>query len=201
MQNSTDETEDILRWIDTDKIRIFHYPFESIPNGPGHNRQVLGSVYERAYFYNWCLSKTRYQWVSKWDGDMVALPCLADGLLDAALSACDAIKFPGLEMVAIDRISKTHPEAASDYRLFRATPETYYQTGRYSEVLHLPRSFHVCNLPPQYLHFKWCKPIESITKAWPDGWESIPHFQDLMKRKEPGPTYAGTLPEGVADAF
>lgn len=194
LQNSTDHTEDILRMIDSDKIRVFHYPFESIPNGPGHDRQVLGSVNERAYFYNWCLSKTRHRWVSKWDGDMVALPSLADAL-PAAMATHDAIKFPGVEMVSMDRISKTHPQAASDVRFFRATSETYYQTGRFSEVLHLPESYQVYELPAQYLHFKWCKPTDAITKAWPDNWRNVYHFQQLEKRREPGEVYAGPIPE------
>jgi len=44
LQCSTDSTEQILRSFNDPKIKIYHYPFESIPNGPGHGEQPKSSV-------------------------------------------------------------------------------------------------------------------------------------------------------------
>ena len=41
------------------QARVVRYPFDSLPNGPGHGDQPVGSVFERAYFYNWTLAQTR----------------------------------------------------------------------------------------------------------------------------------------------
>ena len=41
----------------------------------------------------------------------------------------------------------------------------------------------------------------AITKAWPENWENMPHFQKLMNRLEPGMEYTGHMPEGIEDAF
>ena len=174
-----------------DKIMVYCYPFNSFPNGPGHDKQKLNSAYERAYFYNWCLSKTTRQYVCKWDGDMIAL----DGAgvqIREQLGTVGFMCLTGSEMV-----SETHqsikPFTACEPRIFKVTDETYYITGSHCEILNpkcLSRK-HKIFPGHQFKHFKWAKSQASISKAWPENWEEIHHFQGLMKRKQQGQEYAG----------
>lgn len=199
MQNSTDGTEAILRSINSPKIKIYGYPFDSLPNGPGHGRQPRGSVYERAYFYNWCLAHTTREWVSKWDGDMVALPWLKE--IRKMMPGYDAIKFPGVNIVQINPYltSKHQPEAPTDFRFFRARG-AYYETGAHSERLILPDDYRVMKIQmPGYLHFKFCKNKESQRAAWPDKWRDMEHFRRIVDRSEPGLPYVWDIPPELED--
>jgi glycosyltransferase involved in cell wall biosynthesis len=54
-----------------DKIRLYLYPFDIARCGDDNACTPEDSVRSLAYYYNWCLSKCSYQYVCKWDGDMV----------------------------------------------------------------------------------------------------------------------------------
>jgi hypothetical protein len=194
LQDSTDDTETILQSIESDKIVIRHYPFKSLPNGPGHKDQPRGSVYERAYFYNWCLAHTSHEWVSKWDGDMIALSWLSHGI-PYAMQSFDAVKFPGVNLVSLDppMESMTQPKAPPDVRFFRACLG-HYVTGPMSERLSLD-SPSILEIPHVgYVHMKFMKDAESRRKAWPPDWESISHFKKIEDRALPGSVYRGEIP-------
>jgi|TARA_Y100000310_G_scaffold335800_2_gene418737 hypothetical protein len=119
--------------------RIHIYPFQSQPNGPGHGDQIRGSIFERAYFYNWCLAKTTCSHVVKWDGDMVALDD-AGQLLKEAMAQSDVVRFRGQDIVGPVE-DGLHIGARKwcpfDPRLYRVTADTYYQTGSHSEQFSL----------------------------------------------------------------
>jgi hypothetical protein len=195
LQNSTDGTEAILQQINSPKIKIYNYPFDSLPNGPGHGKQPRGSVYERAYFYNWCLAKTTRAWVSKWDGDMVALPWINN--ITALTAGSDAIKIPGTNIVGMNPwfMSKYQPETPIDIRFFRVGEGVHYESGMRSERLVLPDNYYVLGIPHSgYLHFKFCKSEDSQRAAWPENWRDVDHFQRICDRAEPGAPYVWEIP-------
>ena len=213
LQCSTDRTEDILRDFGSDKIRIHHYPFKSLPNGPGHNRQPRGSVYERAYFYNWCLAKTKREWVAKWDGDMVAHDWLGPVIkAHMASGDCDVICFAGTNIVhGLRHVSRNKPATANEPRVFRVYPGVYYFTGKMCEDLCHPEFRRGAGFGQGgaaadgsrcvkldrhgYLHFKHAKAEDAAIKAWPENWMQVPHFQRIYAYAEPGREYAGEIPE------
>lgn len=188
-------------------VRVVYWPWDSVPNGPGHGDQARGSVRERAYFYNWCLAQTRFSHALKWDGDMVLLPEYGPRL-QGLFRDFDGAKFDGIELTrgpAGFHLSKTHPRTAPDTRLFRVTPATYYETGPLCEVPSFGPAAYFEPKPadhldiviaqgPFYLHFKWTKPLASITKAWPADWHRHRHFRALLERAEPGTAYGDALP-------
>lgn len=204
----TDGTDDIVRDWSTahgDKVRVLTYPFDSRPNGPGHDTQLRQSVYERAYFYNWVMSRTSRTYVMKWDGDMVAMDDLGDRV-HASLSRGDFVRFGGVEIVSIDgegrmRVSADRPRVSPETRVFRASSLVRYQSGHACEVL--------TGLPPVseqqtverdgYLHFKWAKPRASAMSAWPDDWMWIDHFQRIARRALPGDVWTGPVPSVLLD--
>jgi len=55
----------------SNKVRIYFYPFKIARCGPEHFATPEDSVHNLAYYYNWTLSKCSFNYVCKWDGDMV----------------------------------------------------------------------------------------------------------------------------------
>lgn len=53
------------------KIKMFDYPFEISRCGAENERTDEYSVHSLSYFYNFTLSRASYEWVCKWDGDMI----------------------------------------------------------------------------------------------------------------------------------
>lgn len=191
-----------------DIAKVYRFPFDSLPNGPGHDRQPRGSVHERAYFYNWCLALTRFDHAMKWDGDMVALDDLGPkvrGLM--AEGRADLVGFRGIEMcgTALTHMSRA-PRTANEPRVFRVNEGTWYHTGARTEYFTLqsgwrerPEAVEIA--PAPYLHFKWAKDEASATKAWPPDWQSEPngHYRRLMERKaKPGERYDGPWPSALS---
>lgn len=182
-KQSDNTKEIVLELKKTYDIKLFEYPYDSFPNGPGHSKQKIGSVYERAYFYNWCLSKTTYSYAMKWDGDMIATAHTIPTILKF-INSYDVVYFCGWEMVN-DKDVSIAPKTASDPRVFKVSENTFYETGPYCEQFKHQYETAMRIDPPLYLHFKWAKSVESITTAWPEDWKSITHFKNLIKNKVP----------------
>lgn len=53
------------------KIKIYFYPFRQARFGPEHGKTTEDSVHSFTYYSNWSLSKCSFNYVCKWDGDMV----------------------------------------------------------------------------------------------------------------------------------
>lgn len=200
LQCSEDRTEEILQSFDSDKISIYKYPFKSVPNGPEHEYQPQGSVYERAYFYNWCLSKTQYDWIDKWDGDMVAHDWLGSVVKELiGTGDYDLIGFNGINIVHdLVHTSKSKLLTDTELRVFKMVPGACFWTKHYCEKLYYPdqvkdRIFKTEK--PGYLHFKHAKKDSAVLAAWPDNWKDIPHFQKIYMRYKPGEVYEGEIPE------
>lgn len=54
-----------------DKVKIYFFPFKQARFGPEHRDTPEDSVHSFTYYSNWSLSKCSFDWVCKWDGDMV----------------------------------------------------------------------------------------------------------------------------------
>lgn len=178
-------------------LTLYRYPFDSLPNGPGHDEQPRGSVYERAYFYNWCQSKLRYSYAMKWDGDMIACDGLGWKVRNLMKEGAHIISFRGHELVGseFDHVS-IKPRTANEPRVWRITPETWFYSGYKCEYFTFEhRSGHV--LPnPEYLHLKWCKRNgDSIRTDWPASWTKDKHFLRINRRATPGAKFFGPYPD------
>lgn len=185
--------EQVAQWaIGRPNVRIFGYPFLSRPNGPGHDRQARGSVYERAYFYEWALAQTMREYVIKWDGDMIALDWLGPVVRDWIDRGVGNLAFRGHEIVALDppRLSLESPVTACERRVFRAET-AHYRSGTHCEILKSPSETRQLG-QPAFLHFKWCK--ASSTQSWPSNWHETEHFRRIYRRSDPGAEYRGQWP-------
>lgn len=198
----TDGTDDIVRAWASDhpgKTIILEYPFDSLPNGPGHDRQQRGSLYERAYFYNWCLARTRFDHAMKWDGDMVAHDNLG-GMVRNLMPWHDVIKFRGTDICGADlRRMCIKPRTANEPRVYKVTDKTWHYSGARCEHFTYGHDDGHPIDGEAYLHFKWAKSFESASKDWPENWRNVPHFVDLMNRKTCGRRYRGPWPSALGE--
>lgn len=193
LQPCADDTPEIVKAYESDKIKIYEYPFESQPNGPCHDSHDEGSVYDRSYFYNWSLAKTTKTHVSKWDGDMVAMDWLGYTAKEL-LTRYDVVRCQGIDICGDWKMSPHHL-TANEPRFFRVTEETFYQQGKFCEVFTKHHADGISISKPGYLHFKWAKSLNSATKAWPDNWKEIDHFNRIYKNKaQPIEEYTGEIP-------
>lgn len=207
LQNSTDRTEAIIREMKLPQVRIYYYPFDSFPNGPGHGNWPANSIYSRAYFYNWCLAKTSCQWVSKWDGDMVAVDWLGPSIR-SLLGHCEIIKIfgvnlagPNLDRLSVDPTTGLHPQ------FFKVRKGTFFINGELCEKFRFPQRRCLGLLPtrqsiinqPAFLHFKWVKSLATATQAWPSNWQELPIFHERIRRRESGSRYQGEYPSVIKE--
>lgn len=182
-------------------VTIHRYPFDSVANGVGHDQQQRGSVYERAYFYNWSLARTTRSHVMKWDGDMVAFEWLGDMVRRAIGEGHELVRYRGTDICGTGlRHTSLSPHTACEVRVFEVTPASWYFTGPRTEYftrLHEP-AYLIQS--PAFLHFKWAKDLASATKAWPEDWREREDRMEVYRRKaQPGEAYAGPWPSALAD--
>lgn len=213
--NCEDRTLEIIEMFDSPKIDVYEYPFDINPNGPGHNEYSADSVHDRAYYYNWSLSKTTKTHVSKWDADMIMLPEYATGEFRQSVLDNNIIKMSGWEVVDpnFERLSANNHTTGKEVRFFKVTPRLHYEQGEMCENFTYPGPREVFNNPilsvyrlwnlvsasevhinePTYLHTKHIK--SSDKQAWPDNWEDMNHFQKIDDRKLNGPDLDISVPD------
>src|SRR5262249_6842874 len=63
---------DFKRRVDRDdKIKLYLFPFKQARFGPEHCNTPEDSVRSFTYYSNWSLARCSFNYVCKWDGDMV----------------------------------------------------------------------------------------------------------------------------------
>jgi hypothetical protein len=197
LQPCKDATEQVIRSFASPKIVVKSYPFDSFPLGPGHDGCPADSVYSSAYYYNWALAQTTRTHVCKWDGDMVAMDWLGGEVRGLIAGGADRITFHGTDIVGDDlRHVGRHPRCPTD-GVYRVSAETYYEQASLTQQLRGTGTGYTI-ARPAFLHFKWArKPLASATKQWPQGWEAMPYFQRILKRREPVRIYSGEYPRAI----
>lgn len=177
-----------------EKVFVYEYPFNSFPNGPGHDQNVKSSIFDRAYFYNWVQSLTTKSHVMKWDGDMVAHDNLRD-IIRSRLDSIEVLRFKGVDICDKHlQYMSVRPYTACEPRIWRVTPKTYWKTGKLCEEFTYGHHDGEALTDPAYLHFKWAKPLESATKAWPKNWRETDHFKRVFQKSQRGDPYRGPVP-------
>jgi glycosyltransferase involved in cell wall biosynthesis len=173
LNNSTDGTralvEDIAR--DHPKIRILDYPQECSATGPGYDERVRANPESSlALYYNWCLDRTRFSHVCKWDGDMIATPEF--DRVKPLLREHDVVMFDGWDVLA-------KPTTDFEARIFRYDPararymdwDLYEVLNHdYSRAMSLPARcyLHMKLVKREWLHREWSSMNELATRSVPE---------------------------------
>jgi hypothetical protein len=201
LQPCEDNTREQIESIESSKIKILDYPFKLMPNGKGFKDQDISSVHNKAYFYNWTLSKTNYDWVIKWDGDMIALPIMYEHLKDRNYRK----GFYGYDIVKMEKdgdwyLSETHPISnAAPSGMFRIRKDIMYLKGNMTHRFHNPDSIAKKRVNNAYIHLKWCK--RYFNDIWKENWEKDDLFRNLCIRAKPGKIYKGVKPKLLVDCI
>lgn len=203
-----DDTEEVAdeceqRW--PDKVRLFRYPWESKHNGPDHEKQPRGTVHERAYFYNWCLSQTTCEFANKWDGDMIAHDWLGPRVREL-MRANNSIWFRGNDLAGPTLAMESgQAHTATEERVYRVSEKTFYFTFTHCEHFSGSR-LPECAIKPQvklqpygFIHLKWCKANPAFSGVgWPDNWETAhPYYAEIRNRKAGARKYRGPYPAAI----
>lgn len=196
-QQCTDRTNELLKKFPNNKLKIYKFPFNSMPDGPGYLNQDDSSIYSRTYYYNWILAKTTRTYVTRWDGDMIALSNLKNVL--KLSEQCDGCRSTGLNIIRIEnrKMIAGGQKLALEFRTHKVSPETYYINGPICEILIEPPKYKIAVNPKYaFLHFTYeCK--INYGQAWVKNWKNIPHFTEIiseMKNKTKSFIYNGEIP-------
>lgn len=209
LQNCTDNTEDIIKSIKSEKIKIYHYPFESFPSGENHVNYLKNSVFNRAYYYNYNLSLTSYSYAWKWDGDHAAFEDRVKEIRDIVDSKkYDIIHYKGYDIYGEELKYLCNDEFCSNEpSIFKVNKKTFYFSSKIYEEFSYPlnlgfRKLKIFNYPkPLFIHFKYAKGLDHIGKGWPKNWKEEKHFAKLIKNKSQGKLYTDVYPKVINDYY
>ena len=209
LQNCTDNTEKIIKEINSPKIKIHYFPFESFPSGINENRLKNNSIHNRAYYYNYALSLTKFSYVWKWDGDHAAFEdrvAEIRKLIDSNLY--EIIHYKGYDIYGLELKNLCiEPYCANEPSIFKVNKKTFYFEGKLYEEFSYPLSVNfkklrIYNYPkPLFIHFKYAKGIEYVGKGWPENWRNIESFANLVKSKSKGEIYSDKYPKIVLSHY
>lgn len=150
------------------KIRCFTYPYKIARYGEENIR--LASTYAGRHspsllmnFYNWSVSKCRYKFILKWDGDTIATAAFAEALQAFKTSSKQALWISGINL----HPDRTHlisgrPHEDIEPRVFYRRLAHYDNSLTYCEALQSPyigRFIEYSDFcqAPAYIHLKFCK--------------------------------------------
>ena len=180
------------------KTRVYVYPHEIWPMGPGHDRCPEGDPRASAALHNFTQSKSKRTHVVKLDGDMVMMDWAGAEIRRLLDEGCDRIKFEGRDLVGDDlQHIGCHPRCPTN-GIYKVRAGVHYAQGQMTQSLRgVDEPPHMIERPA-FLHFKWCrKSFESATVQWPENWREIPHFQHIAQRRFPVARYEGEYPTSV----
>ena len=178
LNNSTDGTKALVEDLMSDhpKIRLEFYDKECSAVGVGYYERI-GNDPARglAAYYNWCLEKTTFSHVCKWDGVMIGLPTL-----DAVrhnLNDYEIVMFDGFDVLGESttnmepRIFKYDPSRARyvDWDLYEILEHNYAVVRSVPEKCYL----HMKLVKREWIHRTWVNPNSLAVR-------SVPHHVALQ---------------------
>ncbi len=198
--DSTPEIVDDFRARHPDKTRVYVYPHEIWPMGPGHDDCPEGDPRASAALYNFTQGKSKRTHVVKLDGDMVMMDWAGVEIRRIMTAGHDRIKFEGRDLVGDDLTHiGCHPRCPTN-GIYKVRAGVHYAQGAMTQSLRgVDEPPHTIE-QPAFLHMKWArKSFESATVQWPENWREIPHFQHIAQRRFPVARYEGEYPSSVRE--
>lgn len=209
LQNCTDNTEVILKSFNSEKIKIYHYPFNCFPAGSKHKNYLKNSIFNLAYYYNFALNKTNFSYVWKWDGDHSAYEDRLKEIREIVDSEeYDIIHFKGYDIYGADlKYLCKNPYTSNEPWIFKVSKKTFYISGSKCEEFSYPllngiRKVKVFNyLKPLFIHFKYVNSFENIGKGWIENWKEDPAFKKVIESKTKGEEFTDEYPRIIRDYY
>jgi hypothetical protein len=218
--DNVDRTKDILRRFKSSKIRIYDYPFPLKPFGNGYDKTPMDSVHSFSYYTNWSISKTSFSHICRWDGDMIMLYGFKK-LRDLILSK-NVVRFKGYDVVTPDfrYMSKTHPFAGPEPRIYKVDRHLFYYqmplmeglnyqgfkqllypsrwiTFPYQQMQRISNFFTIKDITldePAFLHMKFLKDWKTKYARNEQADWNAPFYKKLASMHEPGEEIHENIP-------
>ena len=179
---STDKTSEVIKGLQrlySKKIKVYKYDHDVTK--VGEDSYDLYKIDPKSpklthNFYNWCLEKTSYPFILKWDDDMIATDELIKSIISFKRSKYLQYNFGGVN-VAPDHKSSYQWHAGSEPRI---SPK-FLSTYKYSDYNFVEGSFGgeyieqwvsckevLIKKDSGYLHLKYCKqdPVSNQSKEF-----------------------------------
>ena len=195
----TPEIVEAFRAEHADKVKVYDYPHEIWPMGPGHDDCPDGDPRASAALYNFTQERSTRAHVCKLDGDMVMQDWAGAEIRRLMSEGHGRIRFNGADLVGDDlRHIGSHPFSRTN-GVYLVTAETWYRQGPMTQNLQGLAGVPEYEIErPAFLHCKWSrKSFASATVQWPENWREIPHFQRIAERRHPVAEYTGEYPATV----
>jgi len=173
-QNSTDNTDAICKKLAaefSEKCKYYAYTAEVYPwNHPKYNSTSDNSIHSLSYFYNFCMSKSSYKYVMKFDDDML---CVGEDFGNV----CAMIKEQWLEhfldipqinisrdddwqlLIANKYLSSWIAWIFGDHGIFPLSKKTYFFNDTWCENLIAPYWI-------QYAKTIWFLHLKNLKSGW-----------------------------------
>ena len=157
VKNIADTNDDIQK-----KLKIYNYPFNVSRCGLENFNTNKNSLKSLSYFYNFALSKCTYEYVMKWDGDMIVPKNMLNDIkqfIDQIVSSESAMigipvgitVFKGLD----NKLYYQKNEFEAEVRIFKNINENYFEKDILWEKFHCGvRSRRIRSENPVYVEFK-----------------------------------------------
>jgi hypothetical protein len=153
-----------------DKVRVEHYPFVPYQIGTQeHYQEPPNSVHHLVHMSNWALSRCKYSWIAKVEGDVIALSTFA-GTVAQVRQNPDASRYYGLVILNLagdgTKFSATNPRNHGwDEAVFNNHPRWHFvRHDKWESVQHWERSGENECMGWSLYHMKRCK------AGYRDGW-------------------------------
>ncbi|HET7099039.1 MAG TPA: hypothetical protein VFI61_02305 [Patescibacteria group bacterium] len=163
VQPSEDDTQKIAQRLASrfKKIKLFKYPVAThFIDHPDFATDRVNSIYSFVYFSNWALSKCKYTWIAKTEGDVICLNSFED-IVKQIKSEPDVTRYYGRYILNVagkncDKISLQKPRNHGlDEAVFNNNPDLYhFEHGGKWEVI---KAHDVKYNGFSALHLKRCK--------------------------------------------
>ncbi len=198
----TDRTPEIVeafRAEHPDKVKVYDYPHEIWPMGPGHADCPDRDPRASAALYNFTQRRSTRSHAVKLDGDMVMMDWAGAEIRRLMSEGHGRIRFHGTDLVGDDlTMIGSHPMCRTN-GVYRLTEQTWYRQGAMTQNLQGLAGVPEYEIErPAFVHMKWAKKsFASATVQWPENWSEFPHFQNIAERRHPVARYEGEYPLSV----
>jgi tetratricopeptide (TPR) repeat protein len=154
-------------------VRHFTYPHTLARPGAENIVTPIDSVHSLVWFYNWCLSKTRFSYIFKFDADFVASRILIDEF--PSVLAKPPAKYKIKAAYADTLIANT------EVYLFPKEPGPYYERYLFWELMKTRRTCPASTLNGSILHDSTLNVTKQhlVTPAW---WDGTEHGKELERK-------------------
>ena len=166
VQKSDDDTINLAHQLSMKhpKIRYDFYPFDvALIDTPEHYDLPENSVRTMMHLTNWAISRCRYSWVAKIEGDVISLSSFA-AIRRAIEKEPDALRYYGrigLNVAGreVDKVSATYPRTGGwDEAVFNNDPFWHcYRFHKWESMNLHDHNDMIENMGFSFLHVKRCK--------------------------------------------